>query len=812
MTDCTCNRGYTGPDGTDCVACLPNQFKNTTGAAACDDCPAHARSPEASDNATDCKCNAGYYGPADVEGPCPGTCSWGGFAPGTGQGSWKGAPYQCYGSDHMSRLSKTSTCYGFDCPYACGLKWGDSCRPCSAGKYKELIGVGSWVPIEEHPYLEYQPGCRACPYGSHSPEASPLATNCTCNKGYTGPGDGRACFACPPGTYKSVTGSAPCDVTAWSLKAIGQSNPFASFNNTLTLTLKSQTHDALAGSTVTITGLAGSATHTSGSLPLTCTGDALGTAGDWNADGTLTLTVAAGKVIVKDVAYTVTFVLLNRADVNANNGMYVHPPVVSIAAMLMDMAPALCSWCLGNITVGTIPKIAKDRPGTNLYDVGNGADPLRIVKPAFSLLKMGQSNPFVFASNQITVTMQSVTHTAPAGSMVTLSGLNGSATASSQAMHISCSDDAMVAAGDWHADGTLEMTVAPGKALVKGSTYVVVFTITNPGNPMASPSVSAGVTVKDSSGSAVGEVEPVEIEKEGADMYGFPGAGDPLQVVLCEACQFLGQDREDLLRVTTRHDEYYYLDGFLPCSFGNCTFYFENDQRAGFPRNATGLLSRVQVNCNGSPETNGVLGLNGKSITGLSSNVFDGMSEVRVLYLSNNALEAVPAGVFDALTGLEELYLHDNRLTTLPAGLFEQLTELRVLSLSNNRLSSLPSGIFAPLTKLKALSLIGNDLTSLPTTGPLEANQLKIYYTENNQLRVVSGAASDQTDPSVGRAWFRSRAAPNGAEKAAETPGQREDTQKPLAAKDEGQKPAGFWRWRRSPRTNSKPAVQSSDL
>ena len=121
--------------------------------------------------------------------------------------------------------------------------------------------------------------------------------------------------------------------------------------------------------------------------------------------------------------------------------------------------------------------------------MGNGADPLRIVKPAFSLLKMGQSNPFVFASNKITVTMQSVTHTAPAGSTVTLSGLNGSATASSQAMQISCSNEAMVASGDWHADGTLEMTVAPGKALVKGSTYVVVFTITNPGTPMASPSV-----------------------------------------------------------------------------------------------------------------------------------------------------------------------------------------------------------------------------------------------------------------------------------------------------------------------------------
>ena len=39
-TNCTCNAGYSGPDGGACAACNPGQFKPLNGSGACEDCNA----------------------------------------------------------------------------------------------------------------------------------------------------------------------------------------------------------------------------------------------------------------------------------------------------------------------------------------------------------------------------------------------------------------------------------------------------------------------------------------------------------------------------------------------------------------------------------------------------------------------------------------------------------------------------------------------------------------------------------------------------------------------------------------------------
>merc|ERR1711871_644057 len=39
-SDCKCNNGYTGVDGSACTACVPGKYKNESGSAACTDCPA----------------------------------------------------------------------------------------------------------------------------------------------------------------------------------------------------------------------------------------------------------------------------------------------------------------------------------------------------------------------------------------------------------------------------------------------------------------------------------------------------------------------------------------------------------------------------------------------------------------------------------------------------------------------------------------------------------------------------------------------------------------------------------------------------
>ncbi|MYI42444.1 MAG: T9SS type A sorting domain-containing protein [Rhodothermaceae bacterium] len=77
----------------------------------------------------------------------------------------------------------------------------------------------------------------------------------------------------------------------------------------------------------------------------------------------------------------------------------------------------------------------------------------------------------------------------------------------------------------------------------------------------------------------------------------------------------------------------------------------------------------------------------------------------------------LPAGLFDELTSLTLLGLSDNDFSTLPDGLFDELTALTELSLSNNDLSTLPDGLFDELIELplKAFpSSIGLSLEANP--------------------------------------------------------------------------------------------------
>ena len=80
--NCACNRGFTGPDGVGCSACVAGKYKVQTGNAACSNCLAgqysgaigattdvcqiclsNSNSPVASTRNTNCICNVGFTGP-----------------------------------------------------------------------------------------------------------------------------------------------------------------------------------------------------------------------------------------------------------------------------------------------------------------------------------------------------------------------------------------------------------------------------------------------------------------------------------------------------------------------------------------------------------------------------------------------------------------------------------------------------------------------------------------------------------------------------------------------------------------------------
>ena len=108
------------------------------------------------------------------------------------------------------------------------------------------------------------------------------------------------------------------------------------------------------------------------------------------------------------------------------------------------------------------------------------------------------------------------------------------------------------------------------------------------------------------------------------------------------------------------------------------------------------------------------LWLSYNDLSSLPEGIFSGLTGLGTLYLNDNDLSSLPEGIFDGLTALTELHLYRNSLTTLPEGIFDDLTALDELSLSSNDLSSLPEGIFSGLTALRELSLSSNDLSSLP--------------------------------------------------------------------------------------------------
>lgn len=102
------------------------------------------------------------------------------------------------------------------------------------------------------------------------------------------------------------------------------------------------------------------------------------------------------------------------------------------------------------------------------------------------------------------------------------------------------------------------------------------------------------------------------------------------------------------------------------------------------------------------------LGMSNNNLKILQPGVFHGLTNLQALYLHNNKLGKLSIGAFDSLTNLEHLHLRHNELEKLPPGVFDGLTNLKTLDLSHNKLKKLPPGVFNNLTSLEFLDLSRN--------------------------------------------------------------------------------------------------------
>ena len=134
----------------------------------------------------------------------------------------------------------------------------------------------------------------------------------------------------------------------------------------------------------------------------------------------------------------------------------------------------------------------------------------------------------------------------------------------------------------------------------------------------------------------------------------------------------------------------------------------------------------------------------GRTMT-LPEDIFDGLTALEHLNLSENDIPSLPAGVFDELTALTRLQLLDAHIGTVPANVFANLTNLELLSLGITA-STLPAGIFDGLDALTYLRLVGNDslgLTGIRSNIFDELTSLEILILVGHRLTTLPGDLFD---------------------------------------------------------------------
>jgi ABC-type xylose transport system permease subunit len=301
-------------------------------------------------------------------------------------------------------------------------------------------------------------------------------------------------------------------VPTFSVKSIQQSTPVAGAANTMTVTLTANVN-LEPTSVVTITGLTGAVA----TGPITLAGTDAGRFSDgttpsrgvWdNTAKKLTLTVQTGQTLTAATPYTFAFVVTNP-------GAAQDAATPSIAAS----------------GTATFDAAAMTKPGTALFGLANGYDPLLVVSalPTFRVATIQQSTPVVNAANTMTVTLTANVDLG-VGSLVTITGLTGAVAtgpitlAGTDAGRFS--NGATASRGAWdNTEKKLTLTVHTDLALVSGTPYTFTFPVTNPGAAQSSPAVSVSATIGGSAKSAVAMTKP------GTALFGLANGYDPLLVV-----------------------------------------------------------------------------------------------------------------------------------------------------------------------------------------------------------------------------------------------------------------------------------------
>jgi len=260
-------------------------------------------------------------------------------------------------------------------------------------------------------------------------------------------------------------------------KAIGQSTPYPSQQNTITVTFAT-TVPLLAGTKVSLSGFRYCSTGNSecymdtndkSDLAITTSGfnaphagadfaAVLGTTAVWDReDGTLILELASNTVA--GTQYVFSFVLTN-------------PTVCAQNPQDITITTGCCPTCAFTQTLSA----DATTPTQVCGGVATYAQPLRIISPEFVTKNIWQSTPYPCRSNDISVQIRSNVNI-KAGTRITIKGLKNTETHDQIIAVSTCDDNALT--GEWsQADG--ELVFALVTELVSCKDCTITFTVKNP--------------------------------------------------------------------------------------------------------------------------------------------------------------------------------------------------------------------------------------------------------------------------------------------------------------------------------------------
>jgi hypothetical protein len=273
-----------------------------------------------------------------------------------------------------------------------------------------------------------------------------------------------------------VNGSNPLLIITpfFTTKQIRQSNPLASASNNITLLVRANC-DVAADSIISVSGLLGAQTA-SGSIALNRNMSLyVQNPAPWTQlNGTIIFTVS--NVMHSVSTFEARFELQNNRNSQISQS-------ISISALFKA----------GEFDSPVSPSEMVVQYN-DVLGIQNGSSPMLTLLPEFSIKMIGQSNPLVSASNNITVTIQANCDIS-FGSIITFQGITGAQWSAISIRNLSFPSYMITSTAELNqSDGSFNLTVT--EKLLNTNSYVFSFEIRNGQSGQSPPEVAIGAVIE----------------------------------------------------------------------------------------------------------------------------------------------------------------------------------------------------------------------------------------------------------------------------------------------------------------------------